>query len=220
MEAIIPENISEITLGQYMTYMDSMHDNATDEEVLDITFKSFTNVKDTTDIPVKDKIEVLELITKAFQTEGKSKQTITLNGVKYGLIPNFDKVATGEYVDLCKYGVLDELDYSLLKLDYKTLHRFVCICYRPIVKEHLDSYTIEPYENTNNADVFKDLPLSYVIGLEGFFLTLHNDLKTALTTYTEGEHPTKGNNRTWKSTASLLLFLGLATMTILLLKSC
>jgi len=192
MKLIVPEDRTEITLGMYMDYMDSMHDNATDDEMIDKMYVSFTNAEDTYGVSLKDKIEVVDLITKAFQKENILNDRFDLNGIEYGRIPNYDKISNSEYNDLGMYGVPDEREYSILTLDYENLHRFMAINYRPIIqKDGFKNYLIESYEDTSNADVMKDVPLSFVIGLDSFFLTLRKDLESHLLTCTEEEQQKK-----------------------------
>jgi len=172
---IIPESIADITLGQYQKLM------AIDNELDDYTkvckkLEIFTGLirSEIDHITQKDLSEISNQIDLALNIDGEFKTRFTMNGIEFGLIPNFDKIQTKEYVDLSSYGI--EID---------TLHNVMAILYRPIKESYGKTYSIQNYKGTEDyADAMKNMPLSYVNGALAFFLTLQNDLLKAIQKYT------------------------------------
>jgi hypothetical protein len=68
--------------------------------------------------------EMLGYLNEILSSKPELVTTVEFEGVKYGLIPDFDKdITAGELIDLDKY--LELKDYS----------RLLSILYRPIIKE-------------------------------------------------------------------------------------
>jgi hypothetical protein len=120
----------------------------------------------------------------------KEAQTIehfTINGVRFGFIPNLETVTSGEFIDLENY----------LKED---IFKAMAVMYRPIKKQHKDLYSIEKYSGTDKyADVMRNAPTSAYIGATVFFYNLLNELLNAMPDYinknlTDLEHQTLEKN--------------------------
>lgn len=170
-KVIIPENISDITLGQYQKLVEI------DAKEIDDHTKNCQKIEVITGLvrhevdrmQANDMLGIIEQIDAALQIEGVFNHKFKLNDIEFGLIPNFDKMTAKEFVDLSSYGV-----------EIETLHNVMAILYRPI-KENGKTYTIYDYNGTSEyAEIMKEMPLSYVNGALGFFLTLQNDLLKAL----------------------------------------
>ena len=171
MKLTLPENISEVTLGQYQTYMALLQN----EGLAELDFKRqkvevFTGIPadDLTGIKKKDLTDILNQIDKALEVGVKFQNSFTLDGVEFGFIPNFDNITMAEFVDLQKYNT-----------DIETLHNTMAILFRPILnKDRFENYTIEPYEGTKEyADAMKGMPLHIVNGALGFFYHLARELR-------------------------------------------
>ena len=176
MKIVLPDNTSEITLEQQMDFV------KLDKEADDYTYQIFSlftgvDLKDVGLVPYKQREDFLKHILKALNNEGEFKNTFTIDGVDFGLIPNFDKITGDEYTDLVKYSV----DVN------NTLDRLISVLYRPIVKiDRFKNYTIEHYNGTSgHVELIRKLPLSIVNGCLGFFLTLSDDLEKTIQAYTE-----------------------------------
>lgn len=179
VKVTIPTSLNDITVGQYQQITDLLNDkqlkgSELDNQILRIVL-GYDNVEA---ISVKDRNELTKDIEKALLNDGSFEQTFELNKVRFGLIPNFDSITNGEYIDLIKYSESDE-----------DLHRFLAVCYRPVItKDLFKNYNIETYEGTSNyADVMKDLPMSIAKGCKGFFLTLWHDLNNHIAMSMEAE---------------------------------
>jgi hypothetical protein len=175
----IPTNLNDITVSQYQAIQVLLEDEFLigkdlDNEILKVVL-NYDNIES---ISVKDRSELIKDITKALEKEGEFKPTFVLNGIEFGLIPNFDKVSAGEYTDLIKYSK-----------DVKDLHRFLAVAYRPTkLRDRFKNYTIVNYEGTMyNADRLKELPMSIANGVQVFFFNSSNDLQNHILTCTEEE---------------------------------
>ena len=179
----LPETIEDITLGQYQE-LTSLEDNDTIKKVSIITGLT---VEDLEKVQLKDLNEISNQIDEALAKEGKFKPIFTMKGVDFGMIPNFDKIKSKEYIDLSTYGV-----------EIETLHKVMAILYRPIKSKGVgNTYDIHEYEGTEEwSEIMKQMPLSYVNGVLAFFLTLQKELKDYFLKFTIQEqakvklHPT------------------------------
>lgn len=178
-EINLPENISEITLGQFLRYeelvnrdIDVYNFNKRKVEIFtNIPFKQVDSVKNV------DIDRILNQIDTALATEAKFLPTFEFNGVKYGFIPNLDKITLAEYADLTKHGVSKD-----------SLHNLMAILFRPIINEKGNCYDIMPYDGTEErAEYMKGMPLNCVNGALVFFYNLANELQKATQRYLEEE---------------------------------
>ena len=87
------------------------------------------------------------------------RKVITLKGVDYGFIPDWEKFTAGEWIDMDLY----TQDF------WKTAHKAMSVLYRPVIRQYKDTYTIEPYTAEEDADVFKDMEAPLVAGALLFF---------------------------------------------------
>lgn len=157
-----PENINELTVGQYQKYL------KVDTE--DVTFSILKASEIFLGIPLRTALtmqsdgffvmmsELLEMIGQKQQLE----PIVEYRGVQYGFMPNIEEMTLGEYVDLDEY--LSDMDM---------LHKTVGVLYRPITQKVAQRYTIEPYEPN---DGYKDFPLGVALGALVFFCDLSREL--------------------------------------------
>lgn len=170
MEIIIPENIAEITLGQFLKYEELQ---AAELDVLTFNRRKislFTGMpfKDTAHLRQKDYDRLTGLIDAALATDVEFVNRFTLNGIEYGFIPDLDKITIAEFADLSNYGATPE-----------TLHRTMAVLFRPIINTNGDNYEIMPYKGTEEfAEVMRDMPLNCASGALVFFWSLANELQT------------------------------------------
>ena len=164
----VPTSLNDITIGQYQEIKSLLDDEdlqgiELDNQILRIVL-GFNNVED---ISKKDRNILTKDVETALLNDGSFYQTFELNGVNFGMIPNFDNITNGEYTDLIKYSESED-----------DLHKFMAVCYRPIVsKDVFKNYVIESYNGTSTySEIMKELPMSIARGCKGFFLTLLNDL--------------------------------------------
>jgi hypothetical protein len=180
MKIILPDNLNDITLKDYISFMELDPDAENHE---DLIFTLFTGIENVNDVSKKDYDNILKHVYNALQQEGQFKRTFSVGGVDLGIIPNFDKITGGEYSDLVKY-YSTEVDGHNENLD-----RLIAVLYRPIIKtDNFGNYKIENYKGTSgHLEQINKLPMSVVNGCLGFFLNLSNDLEDHIQKFTRVE---------------------------------
>lgn len=179
MEIVLPENISEITLRQFLKYEDLISRD------LDIYNFNKRKINIFTGIPINqidnirgvDAERILQQIDIALNTEVEFQNRFTMHGIEFGFIPNLDKMTLGEYADLSKHGVEKE-----------SLHNLMAVLFRPIVNKSKDKYEIMSYNGSDQyCEMMKDMPLNIVNGALVFFWNLANELQEATQKYLNEE---------------------------------
>jgi hypothetical protein len=176
MKVTIPENISDINLWQFQRY-----DELIKQDLDDYSF-NIRKINIFTDIPIRDVKNIsqvdfeklLKQIDVSLSTDIPFQSTFTIDEIKFGLIPNFDKISIGEFADLSKYG-----------MDVENLHYVMAILFRPIINENKkNEYEIMNYQGTEEfADLMRKTPLNIVNSSLVFFWNLANELRTATQKY-------------------------------------
>jgi len=176
---VVPERLDEITLKQYIDFLDVNHDR-NELEVL----REIISILCTGDMRVVDSMslgqlkEVSDILNKLI-SETKTPYTpiVTIDGQQFGFIPKLNEITVGEYSDLELY--FDDKYY-------KNLHRIMAILYRPVASIHKDLYSIENYQGSDKyADYFlTHFPVSVVNGALLFFFNLGNELSKITSGYT------------------------------------
>ena len=177
----VPNELSDIQLHQWQKYIDIYNKNKDDANATE-----FLNIKmldifcgisqqDLKDIELAQFEGALNQVNRLLSQTPKLRNTFKMVGtdgveVEFGLIPNFDKMSYGEFIDLEKY-----------LYDDSTLHRAMAVLYRPIKHKNKDKYLIHKYKGTEYlADVMRYTPLDIVLASRVFFYRL----ATKLSNYT------------------------------------
>ena len=164
----VPEDLSEITLGQYMKFLKlDFNDETKNSFALQKMVEIFCNadLKDIADIRFKDITDITNHIQDIFNQECKMIPQMALNGIKYGFIPNLDDLSLGEYIDLDNYFH-----------DWTTMDKAMTVLYRPIKYSKNGKYVIEDYKGTDDHLKMRDLSLNVVMGAKVFFYHLGIEL--------------------------------------------
>lgn len=168
----LPENIKEITLGQYQRFdalnkRTDLSELSYNKRVIEI----FTELKyrDIGNISNKDYTDILIQLTKAMEQTSEFEYTFKIQDVEFGFIPNLDDITTAEFVDLSSWG-----------LEVENFHKIMAILFRPITnRDSFKNYKITNYEGTKKyADVMKLMPMNIVNGALFFFSLLAIELQT------------------------------------------
>lgn len=186
--------VKDLTIEQYM-YITLLADTYKDN---DPKFRAelVKYIHGSLDVDKRDSDETIETTIALLTEECDLTHRFTFNGVEYGLIPNFDKIKTGEFIDLDDY----------IRTGTQ-LHKICSILYRPVVKTNKvteksitlfgkkvvlrkgkpgNLYRIEKYEGTHKyADVMKGVDFRIVKGALVFFYDLRASLLEGLDTYTQ-----------------------------------
>lgn len=181
IELSIPLTIGDITLSQYRDYL-KIHDkwDKEDEDYIKTKIlQVFGGLKteDTFKLPMGLFNESIQHILDCLNTKTDLKTTFTMSGkdkygndaeIEFGLIPNFDDISYGEFIDLEKY-----------INSWETMHKAMAVLYRPIIKKRKNNYIIDDYGGSARySDVMLDAPLDVVLGVQVFFYRLGRKLPT------------------------------------------
>ena len=187
MRVIIPTDLSEIKLSQYLRYNKVIADNANDDTFICIQMVSiFCNltVDEVMQIPVNDFSDIVQSISKVLDQKPKLVKTFKMDGVHYGFIPNIEKISLGEHATID----------TLLGND-ENLPLLMSVMYRRITKKALPFYDIEPYDgDESRAVLFKDTPMDVVISSMLFFWTLSKELLNNILLHLENKAKREGVN--------------------------
>ena len=171
MKIVLPENVSEITLGMFQRFMkliertDELSEDAFNKRKVEI-FIGLPR-RDIKNISQKDYQEILNQIDTAMETDVQFVPRFELNGVEYGFCPNLDDMTTGEWADLSKFGE-----------DVENLHQVMAVLFRPVIKKDgFKNYKIASYTGDEDAELMKQTPLNIVNGALFFFGNLAKELR-------------------------------------------
>lgn len=173
LEVKVPENLSEITLGQYQKYL-KIQDGDNDEMMIaQKMIEIFCNVelKYVTKMRWKDVQEITLTLSNMFDEDSKFTKMFTLDQVQYGFIPNLDEITFGEFVDLDTY-----------LGDWQQMDKAMSVLFRPVDINVRGRYNIKEYDGTLN-DHIKDMPLSVALGAVFFLLNLGKELSQVMMDY-------------------------------------
>jgi trehalose/maltose hydrolase-like predicted phosphorylase len=181
MKINIPENISEVTLGQFQKYMELL------ERDLDIMTFNKRKVSIFTNVPYKELLfksiravdfeRISKQVDLALNTAVSFESTFKLDGLEFGFINDFEEISLGEFADLEKY-----------QTSQNDLHNLMAILFRPIRNKAHGRYEIESYKGTAEyAEQMKLMPLNIANGALVFFLNLANELEDYTLKYSSVE---------------------------------
>ena len=172
----IPATLNDIRLSQWQQYLEILGKNK-DAELTDFLEKKMLGIfcgvelKDIDRIGLSVYDNALQHLSNILNSKTELVRTFKMTGtdgvtVEFGLIPNFDKMSYGEFIDLEKYLFVD-----------KDFHRAMAVMYRPIKFKSKDSYLIHDYKGTEYlAEVMKSTPLNVALGARVFFYRLATKL--------------------------------------------
>lgn len=180
LELFIPTNLSEIKLAQYQKFLKIAEANQDSEFLHQKMVQYFCGVdlRDIANIKYKQVMEITASINEMFKVSHKLIPRFKMGGVEFGMIPNFENITQGEFVDLDTY-----------ISNWQEMHKAMAVLFRPITKKVNDKYQIEDYNGSiTYSEVMKHAPLDVVLGATVFFYHLGNELMKSTLTYLE-ENP-------------------------------
>lgn len=180
MKITLPENISEITLSQYMRYYKLTKKELSEYDAIVEKVGIFTGLtrKEVESIEYKDLIDINTQIDKALNERAEFKNRFYIDKVEFGFV-TLDKIKGKEYVDL--------VNYSKDLEDVNNYHKLMAILFRPIINKSFGgTYEIAEYEGTSEwCEIMKRTPMNIVNGALSFFLNLQNELLNYIQKYTK-----------------------------------
>lgn len=187
MRVVIPTDLKEIKLSQYLRYLKVLKDNTDDDTFICIQMVAiFCNltVKEVMQIPVNDFAEIVEGLARVLDQQPKLVRTFKMNGIEFGFIPNFEKISLGEHATID----------TLLGND-DNLALLMSVMYRKITKKAGDFYDIEPYDgDESKALLFNDVTMDVVNGSMLFFWSLNKELLNNILCHLEDKAKREGLN--------------------------
>lgn len=189
LKITVPEHIGDITLDQYQRY-EVLNQKYKDEEYTANEYIKrkvelfsgipYQRVEHANHLQLE---ELIKDIDKALGEDTPSLDRFFIKDVEFGRIPNFDKITSGEFFDLNKYG--SEIDEGK-GIPPDTLHNLMAILFRPINKSKGDAYSIIDYNGTEKyAEVMKQMKMNIVNGALVFFCNLSSELLSHIHKYTK-----------------------------------
>ena len=182
VKLIVPDDLSEVTLGQYQEYLQSI-EGLDEEEFADVInrklIEAFCGIEYSLvdSIPLRDIERLLEALKMAFEKDYEHTLRFKLLDVDMGFIPKIDDMSLGEYIDCENY-----------ISDWQKMHKAMAVLYRPVNFSKGDKYTIAPYSPSDEVgELMKEMPLSIVMGCTLFFYRLGMELSKATLSYMEAE---------------------------------
>jgi hypothetical protein len=191
----IPETLRDVKLSQWQQYVDILDKNK-DAELTDFLDKKLLEIfcgiklKDIDKIGLNVFDNTLQHLYSVLNSKPELVKTFEMTGtdgvtVEFGLIPNFDKMSYGEFVDLEKYLFVN-----------KDFHRAMAVMYRPVKLKSKGSYLIHDYKGTDYlAEVMKSTPLDVALAARVFFYRLATKLSNFTMAYTLKELQQKQEGR-------------------------
>jgi len=169
----IPENLREITLGQYQKYLKMEKENKDETFIAQKMIEIFcqTRLDYVMKMRWKDVQDITVDLANMFEADQNLKKQFTMNSTTYGFIPNLDEISFGEFVDLD--GCLQ---------DWQEMHKAMQILYRPVEISVRGKYNIKQYDGVLD-DSMKDMPLEYALGAVFFLLSLGKELSASMMDY-------------------------------------
>ena len=173
LDVRVPDNLSEITLEQYQTYLKVQDGDNDDMFIAQKMIEIFCNVelKYVTKMRWRDVQEITNTLSTMFDAESKFKNRFSLDQVEYGFIPNLDEITFGEFVDLDTY-----------LQDWQQMDKAMSVLYRPIDISVRGRYNIKEYDGKVNEHI-KQMPLSVALGAVFFLLNLGQELSVVMMDY-------------------------------------
>jgi len=165
----IPTKLDEITLKQFIQLQKAVkEDNDFHTSMAMIRILCGLNTAEILAMPSKDFDEIVITLTATLKQKPSHEPIIG----NYGFIPNFDKITTGELIDIETF------------LKDENILGAVGVMYRPIETKFKNLYTILPYDvDKVNEDEIFSLPCTSYLGSVGFFLTLLDELLIYIPSY-------------------------------------
>jgi len=110
-----------------------------------------------------------------FDSKPELIRTFTMNNIEYGIVPDFDAISLGEYIDLDTY--IGDWENMLIAMN---------VLYRPVKNKMGDKYIIKDYD-VNSKENLDEISMDIVLGSIFFLYQLGIDLSTVMVNYLENQ---------------------------------
>tara|TARA_B110000902_G_scaffold25708_1_gene28069 strand:- start:372 stop:986 length:615 start_codon:yes stop_codon:yes gene_type:complete len=170
---LVPNNLSEITLGQYQRFA-RINEKEENEKVLErkmIEIFCSINAENVKKIEYKSLKKIVILLSDVINKKPELVKRFKIDKQEFGFIPKLDDMSFGEFVDL---------DTSLA--DWDTMHLAMGVLYRPIKNKLLDTYTVNEYKPEDEINM-KEMPLDAALSAIFFLIDLGKELTNHIHNY-------------------------------------
>jgi hypothetical protein len=181
MKVSVPSSLNDITLAQYLRYLEAIKENEKqkDENYLEIKmleiFCNLTHIE-VLDIEYNFVNTIAERIGQILKEEPQLVEKFTIGDITFGWLPKLDDMSYGEFLDL--NGNISEWDTMVVAMG---------VLYRPITIEKNGKYLVEAYKGDTYHDALIQMPMSAIVGAMVFFWNLGIDCTTYITKHLELE---------------------------------
>ncbi len=161
---------SDVTLATWIKLIDLRTKTKTKEAEGTIALLSDIPKKLIKELPLRDVSVLMGKVSDLQSQQGnKLLKRFKIEGVEYGMHPDFNSLTLGEYADLETF-IKDGLE--------KNMPECMAILFRPIVEKKDKAYTIEAYNGNINvrAEIMKKMPAEQVQNALVFFWLLGKTL--------------------------------------------
>jgi len=166
----IPDNINEISLGQYQRYL-TVTEGIEGEFLAQRTVEVFCGIPFSNVILMshKDVKEISQDMVELVNKDVDFQHRFKIQSQEFGFMPDMEEMTSGEFADLCAYIGKPE-----------DMHKAMAVMFRPITKKIGDKYSIYPYNGSKEfGDLMKFMPLGIALGAMVFFYNLAKELANA-----------------------------------------
>jgi len=177
VELTIPNSLSEISLKQYQKFL-KIQKNNTDPYFLQckmIEIFCHLDAKSVRLLKLSDADRIVHILNTMFDSKPELIRTFTMNNIQYGIVPDFDAISLGEYIDLDTY--IGDWDNMLIAMN---------VLYRPVKNKMGDKYIIKDYD-VNSKENLDEISMDIVLGSIFFLYQLGIDLSTVMVSYLENQ---------------------------------
>jgi len=177
VELTIPNSLSEISLKQYQKFL-KIQKNNTDPYFLQCKMiEIFCNLdaKSVRLLKLSDADRIVHILNTMFDSKPELIRTFTMNNIQYGIVPDFDAISLGEYIDLDTY--IGDWENMLIAMN---------VLYRPVKNKMGDKYIIKDYD-VNSKENLDEISMDIVLGSIFFLYQLGIDLSTVMVSYLENQ---------------------------------
>lgn len=169
MEITIPTSLNEINCFQWQKLEEAFKTIDNEPLLKIVVISNICNIKvpDLVKFKMSDINEIYEQINDLV-TQKPTLEHFTIDGVKYGFIPNIEDMSGAEFLDAESYYDTD-------------IFKFMAVVYRPIKKEVNGAYKIKKYKGSDKLEaIMLKAPASAYVAAKVFFSTLLIDLLTVM----------------------------------------
>ena len=169
MEITIPTSLKDINCFQFHKLDEAIKTIDNEALLKFVVISNLCNINsdDLLKFKMSDINEIYDQLTIVLNEKPKVEH-FTIDGVKYGFIPNIEEMSGAEFFDAETY-----FDNDIFK--------FMSVVYRPIKKDFGGVYKIKKYKGSDDlSSVMLKAPASAYVSAKVFFSTLLIDLLTVM----------------------------------------